>query len=102
MLLGTGTAPDRADATVTLPPRSTLVLYTDGLIESRDRTLDEGLEQLRRHAAALVRRPLESFCDELLKRVRPPSNDDDVAMLALRVPPQRDTAGEPGRSAAGG
>ncbi|MEE4543923.1 SpoIIE family protein phosphatase [Streptomyces sp. V4-01] len=102
LLLGTGTAPARADATVALPPRSTLVLYTDGLIESRGHPLDEGLEQLRRHAAALVHRPLESFCDELLHRVRPPSNDDDVAMLALRVPPHGDTDAEPERSAAGG
>jgi PAS domain S-box-containing protein len=89
LLLGTGASPERTDATVDLPHRCTLVLYTDGLVESRGHSLDEGLADLRQHAAALVHRPLDSFCDELLKRVRPSTNDDDVAMLALRVPAQR-------------
>jgi PAS domain S-box-containing protein len=101
LLLGTGASPERVDATVALPPRCTLVLYTDGLVEARGRPLDEGLEQLRRHAAALVQRPLESFCDELLRRVRPPSNDDDVALLVLRVPPQETGTGGAGSTAAG-
>jgi PAS domain S-box-containing protein len=86
MLLGTGTSPDRVNATVTLPPRSTLVFYTDGLVEAPGHSLDVGLDRLRRHAAALVHRPLDGFCDELLTRVRPPANEDDVALLALRVP----------------
>jgi serine phosphatase RsbU (regulator of sigma subunit) len=92
ILLGSGTSPDRAEDTVMLPPRSTLVLYTDGLIESPGQSLDHGLERLRRHAGALVHRPLDAFCDELLARVRPPTNDDDVAMLALRVPDRADDA----------
>ncbi|MBY8882250.1 SpoIIE family protein phosphatase [Actinacidiphila acidipaludis] len=88
ILLGTGTSPDRAEDTVPLPPRSTLVLYTDGLVESPAQSLDDGMERLRRHAAALVHRPLDLFCDQLLNRVRPPANEDDVALLALRVPEQ--------------
>lgn len=88
LLLGTGASPERGEGTVPLPPRSTLVLYTDGLVESPGRSIDDGLERLRRHAAALVHRPLDTFCDELLARVRPPANDDDVALLALRVPAQ--------------
>jgi PAS domain S-box-containing protein len=87
-LLGTGTSPEWPNATIDLPPRSTLLLYTDGLIEDPPAPLDDGLEQLRRHAAALARHPLDTLCDQLLQRVRPASNDDDVAMLALRVPPQ--------------
>ncbi|MBY8877301.1 SpoIIE family protein phosphatase [Actinacidiphila acidipaludis] len=86
LLLGTGTSPERPDATTALPPRSTLLLYTDGLIEEPGASLDEGLERLRRHAAALAHRRLDVFCDQLLQRVRPAANDDDVAMLALRVP----------------
>jgi PAS domain S-box-containing protein len=77
----------RVDATVTLPPGSTLVLYTDGLIEAPGRSLDEGLDRLRRHAASLAHRPLEPFTDHLLERARPPRNDDDVALLAVRIPP---------------
>ncbi|MFF3511856.1 SpoIIE family protein phosphatase [Streptomyces sp. NPDC002573] len=85
-LLGIRPRRRRGDATVVLPPESTLLLYTDGLIESRGHSLDEGLDRLRRHAAALARRSLESFADELLERTRPADNDDDVAVLALRTP----------------
>ncbi|MFJ8696874.1 SpoIIE family protein phosphatase [Streptomyces roseolilacinus] len=76
----------RTDARAELPPGSTLLLYTDGLIEEPGRSLDEGLDRLRRHAAALAHRPVESFTDELLQRARPPQNEDDVALLALRIP----------------
>ncbi|MEU3934228.1 SpoIIE family protein phosphatase [Streptomyces sp. NPDC029044] len=86
ILLGTQTGTRRPDATAQLPPGSTLVLYTDGLVEAPRRTLDEGLERLRQHAAALAHRPLASFTDQLLRRVRPSGNDDDVAVLAVRVP----------------
>ncbi|MEU4171471.1 SpoIIE family protein phosphatase [Streptomyces sp. NPDC026665] len=88
LLLGV-TAGPRPDATALLPPGSTLVLYTDGLIEELGHTIDEGLQRLRRHAAALAHRPLASFTDQLLRRVRPAANDDDVALLALRVPMTR-------------
>ncbi|MFE2263150.1 SpoIIE family protein phosphatase [Streptomyces griseosporeus] len=86
ILLGTGSGRPRTDASVLLPPGSTLVLYTDGLIEEPGHTVDEGLQRLRRHAAALAHRPLASFTDQLLRRVRPAANDDDVALLALRTP----------------
>ncbi|MEW2810557.1 SpoIIE family protein phosphatase [Streptomyces massasporeus] len=86
ILLGTQTGTRRPDATAQLPPGSTLVLYTDGLIEAPRRSLDEGLKQLSQHAAALAHRPLASFTDQLLRRVRPAGNDDDVAVLALRIP----------------
>ncbi|MEU6387903.1 SpoIIE family protein phosphatase [Streptomyces sp. NPDC046939] len=90
LLLGTGITKARPDAVAVLPPRSTLVLYTDGLVESPHRSIDHGLDQLRRYAAALARRPLESFCDTLLDQVRPDDNDDDVAMLVLRTPAAKD------------
>ncbi|MET7988757.1 MULTISPECIES: SpoIIE family protein phosphatase [unclassified Streptomyces] len=88
ILLGVQAGP-RPDATAVLPPGSTLVLYTDGLIEELGHTLDEGLQRLRRHAAALAHRPLAAFTDQLLRRVRPPANNDDVALLALRTPVRR-------------
>lgn len=86
ILLGTGTDRPRRDAVVALPPRATLVLYTDGLVESTRHSIDDGLDRLRQHAAALARRPLDSFSDSLLDQVRPEDNDDDVAFLALRTP----------------
>ncbi|MBB5932541.1 SpoIIE family protein phosphatase [Streptomyces echinatus] len=85
LLLGTGVSTSRRDATVVLPPGCTLLLYTDGLIEAPGRTLDDGLRQLRQHAAALAHRPLPSYTDQLLHRVRPPGHDD-VALLALQTP----------------
>ncbi len=86
ILLGTGAGKPRPDASTMLPPGSTLLLYTDGLIEAVGHSLDEGLERLRQHAAALAHRPMASFTDELLRRVRPTENDDDVALLVLRTP----------------
>ncbi|GGW99136.1 hypothetical protein GCM10010297_21310 [Streptomyces malachitofuscus] len=85
ILLGTGTDRPRSDASEILPLGSTLVLYTDGLVESPSHSIDDGLERLRRNAAALAHRPVETFTDELLSRARPADNDDDVALLALRV-----------------
>lgn len=73
------------DAHEELPPQSTLLFYTDGLIESRDRPIGTGLDSLRRHAADLVHHDLEDFLDQLLVRIAP--SGDDVALLALRVPP---------------
>jgi hypothetical protein len=93
-LLGLSAGAPRRDATATLPRGSTLVLYTDGLIEARGRSIDEGLENLRRHAASLARRPLEPFADLLLERARPARNDDDVALLAIRIPAEQDPYAE--------
>lgn len=89
IVLGAGAGAPRPDATTLLAPGSTLVLYTDGLIEAPGHSLDEGLNRLRRHAAALAHRPLSSFTDHLLRRVRPADNEDDVALLALRTPAPR-------------
>ncbi|MEQ8146109.1 SpoIIE family protein phosphatase [Streptomyces sp. OP7] len=85
MLLGTGTDRPRVDGSTVLPPGSTLVLYTDGLVESPIHSIDDGLDRLRRNAAALAHRPVEAFTDELLRRARPADNDDDVALLAVRI-----------------
>ena len=81
ILLGTGAHKPRTDATTLLPPGSTLLLYTDGLIEEPGLTRPQPPE-----TEHLAHRPLASFTDQLLNRVRPVANDDDVALLALRVP----------------
>lgn len=79
---------DWPDTREELPPESILLLYTDGLVESRDRPIDTGMDQLRHHAGVLARRlekwSVDDFCDELLARIAP--RGDDVALLALRLP----------------
>lgn len=91
IMLGTRAALPRADAETVLPPGSTLLLYTDGLIESRSHSLDDGLARLLAEATAQAGQPLDAFCTEILERVRPEDNDDDVAVLALRIPDSEDT-----------
>ncbi|MFC4060136.1 SpoIIE family protein phosphatase [Planomonospora corallina] len=77
---------DRHDAVEPLPEHSTVLLYTNGLVHAPGDDLDAALERLRRHAAALARRPVEEFCDRILERVPPPGRVDDLALIALRVP----------------
>ncbi|MGW6978454.1 SpoIIE family protein phosphatase [Streptomyces sp. NPDC054932] len=69
---------------VRLPPGSLLVLYTDGLIEARDRDLDEGMSQLA-GALSSVEQPLEELCDGILRLLLPAAQQDDVAVLLARA-----------------
>ncbi|MFV0134723.1 SpoIIE family protein phosphatase [Streptomyces sp. HMX87] len=87
LLLGAGpaTGASRPNATQLLAPGSTLLLYTDGLIETPGIDLDTGLDRLRRQVLALADEPLDALCDQVLAHV-PPGSADDVALLALRVP----------------
>ncbi|WP_406737523.1 SpoIIE family protein phosphatase [Streptomyces sp. NBC_00853] len=81
--LGTGGRDFRTEE-VRLPPGSLLVLYTDGLIEARDRDLDQGMAQL---AGALrrVEQPLEELCEGILRLLLPSAQQDDVAVLLART-----------------
>ncbi|MFD4694528.1 PP2C family protein-serine/threonine phosphatase [Streptomyces sp. NPDC058463] len=84
MMLGVDPDEHRPDDTEALPPNSTVLLYTDGLVERRDEMLDRGLARLRQHASALAREPLETFCDELLNGLAA-AGTDDVALIAVRI-----------------
>ncbi|WP_328384832.1 SpoIIE family protein phosphatase [Streptomyces sp. NBC_00400] len=72
------------------PAGATLVLYTDGLVESRIRDVWTGIEQLRERLAETARLtgpnppPLEPMCDEVLDILGPGDRDDDIALLAAR------------------
>lgn len=81
--LGTGVRDFRTER-VPLGPGGLLVLYTDGLIEARDRDLDQGMEQLARSLLHLDR-PLDEICDRILGRLLPSAPQDDVAVLLARA-----------------
>ncbi|GHF86102.1 PP2C family protein-serine/threonine phosphatase [Streptomyces thermodiastaticus] len=86
----------RPDHTHPLPPASTLLLFTDGLIERRGEDIDAGLEKLAARAAPLATAPLEQLCDALMPRQQ--TYDDDVVLLALRVPDTSGAAGSAGEA----
>ncbi len=73
------------------PAGATLLLYTDGLVESRLRDVWTGIEQLRERLAAAAELtgpdhspPLEALCDDVLDMLGPGDRDDDIALLAAR------------------
>jgi serine phosphatase RsbU (regulator of sigma subunit) len=78
--------PDGPAATVLdLAPGTTVLLYTDGLVERRGQDVTEGLERLRA-VAADHRGSVEDLCDHLLLELLPEGERaDDVALLAFRV-----------------
>jgi serine phosphatase RsbU (regulator of sigma subunit) len=89
-LLGVDPASPRIEHAAGFPPGSTLLLYTDGLIERRGAALDDGLDWLRGEVAAMHDLPLDELCDRLLALL-PDALDDDVALLAVRARPEAGT-----------
>jgi PAS domain S-box-containing protein len=86
-LLGTGQRLTRTESHRVVAAGSTLVFYTDGLVENREETIDTGLTRLRRSAISLTA-PLddpEAIADELLARNHA-SVEDDTAMLICHLP----------------
>jgi GAF domain-containing protein/anti-sigma regulatory factor (Ser/Thr protein kinase) len=66
------------------PAGSTVVLYTDGLVERRGRSIDDGLEELR--AIARKAGDLETLCTTLVEQMVPGAAPDDIAIAAARLP----------------
>ncbi|WP_285707145.1 SpoIIE family protein phosphatase [Microtetraspora sp. NBRC 16547] len=81
--LGLGCAPFET-VDIAMPEGSQLILYTDGLIEHRDRDIDVAIDQLR---CVLTHpdRPPEETCDALLGALLPAQPSDDVALLVART-----------------
>ncbi|MFN2626937.1 MAG: anti-sigma factor antagonist, partial [Mycobacteriales bacterium] len=81
------TSTPRSEAVTTVEAGATLILYTDGLVERRDASIDEGLEALRRSVEG-HQGDLDALCDNwVLAAPRPESGDDDVAVLATMLLP---------------
>lgn len=85
LLLGTGQATARTTFNCRLEAGETLVLFTDGLIERRDRPLTRGIEELRATLEQYPHEDLQTWCELVLDRMVDRGDlADDVAMLAVR------------------
>ncbi|MGY1803310.1 SpoIIE family protein phosphatase [Blastococcus sp. SYSU D00922] len=85
LMLGIDPATVREESVVPVPPGSTVLLHSDGLVERRDSTIDEGTAALARHLAELAGSHLEELCDGVLRRMLRGIPQDDVALVAVRL-----------------
>ncbi|HEY9244366.1 MAG TPA: SpoIIE family protein phosphatase [Streptosporangiaceae bacterium] len=72
---------------IDLPPGAVLALYTDGLVESRTRPLDDGLSALRDALGAALGKPgatLDGACEEVIQALRQ-RGEDDLTLLLARI-----------------
>jgi serine phosphatase RsbU (regulator of sigma subunit)/anti-sigma regulatory factor (Ser/Thr protein kinase) len=85
--LGVFESPAHRELITDVEPGSTIVLYTDGLVEERGVSIDQGLEALRLAASQDACHP-DELCDRLVDGMLAihPANDD-IAVLALRAVP---------------
>jgi len=84
ILIGVRQYARRHTWTCPVPPGATVLLYTDGLVERRGRSLDDGIAQLCGRLAGIGG---GSLAEVLTAATGPdPEQTDDVAVLAIRVP----------------
>ena len=77
----------RPQSSVVLPPGSTLMLYTDGLVERRDVSLDDGIARVSETVAGGMHLPVDAVADAVLNEMAPPGGyDDDIAIVVYRQP----------------
>jgi GAF domain-containing protein/PAS domain-containing protein len=93
LLLGVLARADRREQPASLEPGGTLLLYTDGLVERRGESIDEGLSALTKAVDRHFGLPLPVMCDKVVADLLPEDHDDDVALVAVRLR----TPGEAGR-----
>ncbi len=70
-----------------LPPGAVLALYTDGLVESRTRPLEDGLTALRGALGPALAKPgasLDGACEEVIQALRQ-RGEDDLTLLLARI-----------------
>ncbi|MGW8491446.1 ATP-binding SpoIIE family protein phosphatase [Streptomyces sp. NPDC055886] len=80
--------------TIALPPGSTAVLYTDGLVERRSEDIDEGVASLARALSGAKGSP-QIVCDRLIRSLGVTAeHDDDVAVLVVQHPARTGTNAE--------
>ena len=81
-------AASREDHSCQITPGSTLLLFTDGLVEGRGTDYDGRLAQLLDTVGTSADLPLEDLLDTVLSSLSLPDADDDIALLAVRFHPQ--------------
>ena len=85
--LGVLPSAEYPQATATIAPGSTIVLYTDGLVEERGASIDVGLDALKQAVAEGPREP-EALCDHIVGSLLSSREaSDDIAVLVLRTVP---------------
>jgi PAS domain S-box-containing protein len=85
LMLGVDPAAQRCESVTTLRSGSVVLLYSDGLVERRGSTIDEGTDRLVQNLRALATRPLHDLCDALLRQMLHGTPEDDVALVAVRI-----------------
>ena len=82
-----GAQPPFETAELALPAGTLLLLFTDGLVESPQRDLDEGMDELARLVEGADRRDLDRLADLLVERLLPGGQpvSDDAALLVGRL-----------------
>jgi serine phosphatase RsbU (regulator of sigma subunit) len=85
LMLGVDCTVRRRESVHDLAPGSTVLLYTDGLVERHGSTLDVGTGRLCRLLAELAGKPLEELCDAILEQMLQGGRQDDVAIVAVRL-----------------
>ena len=85
LLLGVDASTPREEREDVVAAGSTLLLYTDGLVERRDQFFDDGVELLGHALQELRALPVGELCDALLARLLPARAMDDVALVAVRL-----------------
>ncbi len=77
----------RPQSSVVLPPGSTLMLYTDGLVERREVSIDDGIARVSETVAGGLNLPVDAVADAVLSEMAPPTGyDDDIAIVVYRQP----------------
>ncbi|WP_329234779.1 SpoIIE family protein phosphatase [Actinoallomurus sp. NBC_01490] len=85
ILLGAMHEPEFAVETTSLEPGDLLLLYTDGLIERRERCLQEGLDLLVHAASTTGSRDPEGVLDHVLEAFGAPNPNDDTCVVAIQI-----------------
>lgn len=87
LLLGFDPLTPRTASELGAEPGMTLLLYTDGLVERRGQSIDEGLALLTTALQELAVDGIapDALADALLRRLLPAEPEDDVALVVVRV-----------------